>query len=229
MNLPLTLQQAQEQYRCRICGELANVSGPDNQLILNYGKEFAHQKCLDKLEGPVKVNDEESLLNSTANPEKKTVGVGMPQALYLNEFGSLLWSVFGEVPYHVGSSLTKSAWRDVDVRIMLDKEVWEKWGFKEPRSCHQDGKWVGLCMAFSELGKKLTGLPIDFQIQMTDDANEKYARIEHQRSSLGHIDLRIRRKTSFEKEHTCEESNCYNFKAPDKTHCAEHQDKCKST
>jgi len=31
-----------------------------------------------------------------------------------------------------------------------------------------------LCLAFSALGKQMTGLPIDFQIQPTTWANEKF-------------------------------------------------------
>lgn len=234
MNSPLTLQQAQETGCCRICGKDAkstiySVENPlvvSNPLVLNYGKEFAHQKCLDGLEKEVKVNDDQSLLNSTDNDKKITVGVGMPQALYLNEFGSLLWSVFGDVPYHVGSSLTKKSWRDVDIRIMLDDAEWKQWGFKPVSSLHQDGKWAGLCMAFSELGKKLTGLPIDFQIQLTDDANAKYSSKEgHQRSALGFIELRFSKPSEFELKWKCDVRGCDNLKQSGEKLCYLHKDR----
>ena len=34
---------------------------------------------------------------------------------------------FGEIPYHVGSSLLGKKWRDVDVRLILDDAEWERW------------------------------------------------------------------------------------------------------
>lgn len=119
------------------------------------------------------------------------MGVGMPADLWLNEFGSQVWSAFGKPAYHVGSSLAnKDGWRDVDVRVMLDDEAWARWGFSPDRhtvDSHQDPKWVAVCLAFSALGKQMTGLPIDFQVQRIDDANEKYP---HPRSALGIIPLR---------------------------------------
>lgn len=33
------------------------------------------------------------------------MGVGMPKTLLLQEFGSILWAAFDEIPYHVGSSV----------------------------------------------------------------------------------------------------------------------------
>ncbi len=125
-------------------------------------------------------------------------GVGMPAALWLEEFGSQVWATFGSPPYLVGSVMkSKRGWRDVDVRVILDDKEWKLWGFGEPDegSCHHNGKWVALCMAFSELGRKMTGLPIDFQIQQQTYANKHYGRQHgHVRSSLGHVDLRYARK-----------------------------------
>ncbi len=116
------------------------------------------------------------------------MGVGMPASLQLNEFGSKIWDAFDEVPYHVGSSLTeKKDWRDVDVRLILDDEEYERMGFGKPEECHHSGKWVALCLAFSLLGKEMTGLPIDFQIQQQTYANEKF---KGRRSALGLVPLR---------------------------------------
>lgn len=120
----------------------------------------------------------------TGNPEKKRAGIGMPATLYLQQFGDLLYHAFGEYPYHVGSSLTGATWRDVDVRVMLDKEKYAAWGFGDPKKCHENEKWCAFVMAFSALGRQMTGLPIDFQIQETDTANATYSRPEHPRSAL---------------------------------------------
>ena len=123
------------------------------------------------------------------------MSVGMPHALYLQQFGDLLEQVFGATPYQVGSSVENKTWRDVDVRVILDKEQWEQWGFHEDidRLQHYDGKWIGLCMAFSELGRKMTGLPIDFQIQEQDWANKMYSEgPKCIRSALGIVPWRLK-------------------------------------
>lgn len=100
--------------------------------------------------------------------------VGMPEALYLDEFASHVWSVFGTRPYLVGSAAESKVWRDVDVRLMLDLEDWVKWELGDPTYPLHNARWVALCMAFSALGTKMTGLPIDFQIQETTRANEMH-------------------------------------------------------
>jgi|WetSurMetagenome_2_1015567.scaffolds.fasta_scaffold419830_2 hypothetical protein len=117
---------------------------------------------------------------------------GMPQALMLNEFGSQVWSVFGSPPYLVGSSLKTKQWRDIDVRLILSDEDYEKWGFGAPTEAHINSKWVALCLAFSALGKSMTGLPVDFQIQQSSFAHSKFPSPEHPRSALGIIGLRFK-------------------------------------
>lgn len=119
------------------------------------------------------------------------MGVGMPQQLLLDEFGSQVWAAFGECPYHVGSSLTqKSGWRDVDVRLILSDEAYEALGLGDPAQTHRNAKWVSLSLAFSALGKAVTGLPIDFQVQQQTYANATYKGL---RSALGLTPLRMAR------------------------------------
>ena len=101
-------------------------------------------------------------------------GVGMPATLYLEEFGMHLWHTFGKPAYRVGSSMTSKQWRDVDVRLILDDDEYEKMGLGDPDHPHSNPKWVALTLAFSELGRKLTGLPIDFQIQQQSQANRLF-------------------------------------------------------
>lgn len=116
---------------------------------------------------------------------KRTIGVGMPQALLLQDFGRLLYEAFGEIPYHVGSSLTGKSWRDVDVRLLLDDNIYESSGFDDPVYPHNNPKWVAMVLAFSTLGKQMTGLPIDFQIQQRTFANKQYSQKQgHYRSAL---------------------------------------------
>lgn len=105
------------------------------------------------------------------------IGVGMPAGLYLH-----VWSAFGQCPHLVGSALYGKQWRDVDVRLILPDEDYEAIGLGDPKRAHQSPMWVSLCLAYSALGKAMTGLPIDFQIQQMTLANEQYSGA---RSSLG--------------------------------------------
>jgi hypothetical protein len=106
------------------------------------------------------------------------MSVGQPQGMLLNEFGERLRDAFGEVAYHVGSSLgdKTSGWRDVDVRLMLDDDVWQKMELGKPDNPHGNRKWRALCIVFSDYGRHLTGLPIDFQLQQRTHANAEYGR-----------------------------------------------------
>lgn len=101
----------------------------------------------------------------------------MPHCIMLQKFGNFLYDAFGLVPYQVGSSvLTKNDWRDVDVRILMPDEDYQRLGFgdptKYPHGTHENAKWVAHTLAWSIFGREITGLPIDFQIQPLNWANE---------------------------------------------------------
>lgn len=104
--------------------------------------------------------------------------------MYLNQFGKTVYDAFGHVPYLVGSAAIGKNWRDVDVRIMMpDEEFWKLFPNRtQPMTL--DKKWVAICMAFSELGRRMTELPIDFQIQSDVHGNGTYPMKEHPRHSL---------------------------------------------
>lgn len=122
------------------------------------------------------------------------MGVGMPATLYLEEFGYQIWAAFGHYPYHVGSSVFNKVWRDVDVRLILEDGEYEQMDLGDPKQPHMNKKWVALTLAFSALGKQITGLPIDFQIQQQSYANTTYSQSDGcVRSALGCI-TRIREK-----------------------------------
>ena len=110
-----------------------------------------------------------------------TSGVGMPAALLLQQFGQLVADAFDAIPYQVGSSLTTTAWRDVDVRLILDDERYAVDGYGDPSAAHSNAKWVAMTLAFSALGKETTGLPIDFQIQQQTYANKTFASVPGER------------------------------------------------
>jgi len=50
------------------------------------------------------------------------MSTGMPASIWLTKFGVIIRDYFGEIPYHVGSSLETKNWRDVDVRLILDDD-----------------------------------------------------------------------------------------------------------
>jgi hypothetical protein len=101
------------------------------------------------------------------------MSVGFPASIKLYSiFGKLLADAFGVTcAYHVGSSLRNKNTRDVDVVVLLEDDDFEKtFGKREP-----DGpKWEAYCLAFSELGRSVTGLNIDFKVQPREWANTKF-------------------------------------------------------
>lgn len=124
-------------------------------------------------------------------PKNPNPGVGMPAALYLEEFGAHVYAAFHDTPYLVGSALYGKKWRDVDVRLLLDDAVYEEMGLGDPEHPHSNEKWVALVKAFSALGRQMTGLPIDFQIQQRTLANRLYGRkTGNHRSALGCVSRR---------------------------------------
>ena len=119
-------------------------------------------------------------------------GVGMPAAMWLDEFGSQVWNAFGDAPFQVGSSVGSKEWRDVDVRLILSDDEYAALDIGEPREMGHNAKWAALCMAFAALGKAMTGLPIDFQIQQRTWATDRYPSPENPRLALGMVGLRFR-------------------------------------
>lgn len=99
----------------------------------------------------------------------------MPAHLYLEQFGSYVWDVFGTPPYLVGTAVTSKEWRDVDVRLILEDDEFDALLGPIPGGMPRaNAKWTALCLAFAALGKQMTGLPIDFQIQRRTQANARY-------------------------------------------------------
>lgn len=102
------------------------------------------------------------------------MSVGMPAGIWLNKFGVMVCDYFGHTPYQVGSSLDTKQWRDVDVRLILPDDEFEA-RFGKVQNCEVNAKLAAITLAFAALGKAMTGLPIDFQIQPQTHANAKYS------------------------------------------------------
>lgn len=96
----------------------------------------------------------------------------MPAGIWLAKFGVIVRDYFGHMAYHVGSSLHRKDWRDVDVRLILPDDEFEA-RFGRVRNT-ANKKLAAVTLAFCALGKEMTGLPVDFQIQPESWANAQY-------------------------------------------------------
>jgi len=126
----------------------------------------------------------------------RTGRLGMPGTLCLAEFASQVWSAFGHPPYLVGSTLRQMMGEDVvpndvDIRVILPDDEYEARGFGDPNDPHHNATLVAHVLAFSTLGEKMTGLPIDFQIQQQTEANKTTR--GNQRSAIGIVPWRLTR------------------------------------
>ena len=68
--------------------------------------------------------------------------VGMPAALYLDEFARRVQSVFNTDVYLVGSALEHKNWHDLDIRVILSDERFAECG--KPQNRFLNGKWIAL-------------------------------------------------------------------------------------
>lgn len=87
---------------------------------------------------------------------------------------------FGRYPFLVGSASHRQEFRDVDVRLILADEDFDRL-FGGNASL-----WGLFCRLAATYLRARTGLPVDFQVQRQTEANEKYAdRAAHPRNPLG--------------------------------------------
>jgi hypothetical protein len=102
------------------------------------------------------------------------MGVGRQNGYWLRLFGVHIKQAFGHTAYLVGSSLTqKRDWRDVDVRLILPDDEYAEY-FGDTRNDEKESKLLVWELAWTALGKQITGLPIDFQFQQQTLANIEF-------------------------------------------------------
>lgn len=100
--------------------------------------------------------------------KQRSYFVTKSQHFMLNNWGEQLAELFnGNCAYHVGSSLERRDWFDIDVRILLEPQQYRH--LKETMNLDV------LDAIVSQWGATVTGLPIDFQIQDRDEANNEYS------------------------------------------------------
>lgn len=106
--------------------------------------------------------------------------VGAPHFYNLNQACALINRAYPQgMCYLVGSSLTTKEYRDVDIRLMLPDEEYDR--------IFGGGDWANplwslTCTSLSLWLHQQTGLPVDFQIQRQTQANELH---DGKRSALG--------------------------------------------
>lgn len=91
---------------------------------------------------------------------------------------------FGYGTYHVGSSLNRPDYRDVDLRCILTNSEFDEMFSKESTEIG-DRKLKFLNVAISEWIQARMGLPIDFQFQRMSDANHEFPSETHRRNGTG--------------------------------------------
>ena len=95
-------------------------------------------------------------------PKKRAIYLGVEHMRLLDHWCASLRSTFGRTPYLCGSVLQRADWRDVDIRIQLTNKEMH----------HLPLNRLDLNMMLSEWGKRVTGLPIDCQVQSADAFHE---------------------------------------------------------
>lgn len=100
-------------------------------------------------------------------PKARASYLNVPDFFRLDWCCAGLFQAFGRPPYLVGSALSRPTWRDVDVRLMLPDEQFE-------RMFPNQYALLFLNATVSDWLKAQTGLPIDFQFQDTTRANAEH-------------------------------------------------------
>jgi hypothetical protein len=97
----------------------------------------------------------------------------MPQALKLSMACYQVNKAFGNLCYLVGSSMVTRDFRDVDVRLILPDNEFEKHFVHIPQA--GNALWDLMCASISSHLTEQSGLPVDFQIQAQSWLDKKYA------------------------------------------------------
>ncbi len=133
----------------------------------------------------------------TEQPEKHYANrLTMEQTFVLNEAIKAVNEAYSEVSYgcfHVGSSLTRKDYNDVDVRCIVDPVYWTGL-FGVSTDVLENPRLMFMNVAISGYLRERTGLPIDFQFQHMHKANKEFpsgANGPHKRNALGSVMARV--------------------------------------
>ncbi len=104
------------------------------------------------------------------------IGLTTLQLARLDDACRIVRRGLNSTPYLVGSAERSTNFRDVDVRVIMDDEVFDEIFGGLPQF------WEIVCLSITSYLTQVTDLPIDFQIQRQTEAN---ARFDGPRNSLG--------------------------------------------
>ena len=132
----------------------------------------AEAESLRAAAAPGEHSEDETTGERGQSPTKRRASyLSVPQQFALQHACRILTAAFGANTYQVGSSLTRSDYRDVDLRCILDDEEYD--ALLGGLSCNQYRLDL-LNAALSEWLQARTGLPIDFQFQRRTEANRDF-------------------------------------------------------
>ena len=128
--------------------------------------------------------------------------VPAPHFFQLNHACTLINRAFGGLGcYLVGSSLRTRDYRDVDVRLILADDEYDRLFRDRDGNGWLNALWSLQCVSISLWLSQQTGLPVDFQIQRMTQANERHP--SGKRNALGiFLDYPGERPTETEGEMT---------------------------
>ena len=111
-----------------------------------------------RIERSRRANSSATISTST---KQRATSLGPQDIFLLDQWGRQLQEAFIETPYLVGSvARGETGWRDVDVRILNRLSTF---GRMKPLGIRT------VNLAISLWGRQVTGLPIDFQIQQSEE------------------------------------------------------------
>lgn len=118
-------------------------------------------------------------IEKRVEPKRRHTYLTIVQKRLVDEFGVLLRRMFPDAlgVYLVGSCVTRADFRDVDIRIILPDVEFAAITVLTNKP--------DLNLAISLLGERMTGLPIDCQIQDMTRANEQYPMAGNPRRPIG--------------------------------------------
>lgn len=121
--------------------------------------------------------------SAARKPLLKASYVGAPAIFSLEAECRLIVEAFGGYGcYLVGSALERPDWRDIDLRFIMSDEEFAALFPDAGQHWEHDARWLLLITSISERLSRITGLPIDFQIQPQTHANERHKGL---RSAMG--------------------------------------------
>ena len=109
-------------------------------------------------------------------PRQRVSFLSPAQDQMLGLFGKVVRDAWQETPYQVGSSLRDGEIpRDIDVRVMISMaEFQQRFPGTDVGRRHVCEQWRAQMMVWSDWGRHLTGLNIDFQVEPQDDADRRF-------------------------------------------------------